>query len=158
MVKSDNLETSRIWWIHRPNWLLIFPIFIILDLVTWFIQELLLVLGRFYRATKLKDKFRELELSVYVSQANQDRYNYEDESNWNIINPTIKTNSITSTKKNIRRNSNESKMNGEENNILSKRKQPSSLDAKNITWPALASLTLAAVSYTHLTLPTIYSV
>jgi len=35
-------------------------------------------------------------------------------------------------------------MNGEENNILSKRKQPSSLDAKNITWPALASLTLAA--------------
>ncbi|MBM22742.1 MAG: hypothetical protein CMD78_00550 [Gammaproteobacteria bacterium] len=35
-------------------------------------------------------------------------------------------------------------MTGEENNILSKRKRHSSLDAKNITWPALASLTLSA--------------
>ena len=35
-------------------------------------------------------------------------------------------------------------MNGEENNIFSKKKRISGLDAKNITWPALASLTLAA--------------
>ncbi|SVC48352.1 uncharacterized protein METZ01_LOCUS301206, partial [marine metagenome] len=35
-------------------------------------------------------------------------------------------------------------MTGEESNILSKRKRQSSLDAKNITWPALASLTLSA--------------
>ncbi|SVE49844.1 uncharacterized protein METZ01_LOCUS502698, partial [marine metagenome] len=35
-------------------------------------------------------------------------------------------------------------MSGEENNILSKRKRHSSLDTKNITWPALASLTLSA--------------
>ena len=35
-------------------------------------------------------------------------------------------------------------MNGEENNILSTRKRRSSLDANNITWPALAALTLSA--------------